>query len=426
MSQNPELIITVATKSECPSQVVHATIQALESGILNKLPITKNVLFIITGVGPKAIARTSKWIKANLSPLYILNIGTAIADLPIGTWINSINNRHPELVSGSHPIDHPLATPYDMEYQYLKEEFPQAQYLKMITDRGDPLTYQKSLPQYQIDLKTHLNWLNPDPIEFSVIIPTHNRAHTLKACIDSVLAQTHPPKEIIIIDDASTDTTQEILSHYAKIKTIRLQKNKGVSHARNQGIKAATGNWLAFLDSDDTWAPEKLHNQATYIRTHPYYQLLQSEEIWIRNGKRVNQLKHHQKQLGWQFEAALNQCTIAPSSVIIKKELLGSNPFDETLPACEDYDLWLRLTRHHPVGLEPSHSLIKTGGHPDQLSQKYPAMDRFRIQALEKALHSESDPITQEKIKTVLERKKAILKTGAKKRQNPIWKERAQ
>ena len=129
----------------------------------------------------------------------------------------------------------------------------------------------------------------------SVIIPSYNRAHLLPRCLDSVIAQECSPSEIIVVDDGSTDSTRSLLQgSYPGIKVIT-QANKGVSAARNAGIRAAAGDWLAFLDSDDTWFPAKLGRQVQAVEASPGSNIVHTDEIWIRNGVRVNPQRKHEE-----------------------------------------------------------------------------------------------------------------------------------
>ena len=188
-------------------------------------------------------------------------------------------------------------------------------------------------------------------IPISVVIPTYNRNHTLKRAIDSVLRQTYKNFELIVVDDGSTDKTVESLSCYKeKIHLIKLGKNHGVSLARNVGIHASKGEYVCFLDSDDEWLEDKLQRQVNLL-SQKKYNLIHGEEIWIRNGKRVNQKKIHQKYGGWIFEKCLPRCLISPSAAMAnKKVLLELGGFDEEFPVCEDYDLWAKITSRYEVG----------------------------------------------------------------------------
>ena len=222
----------------------------------------------------------------------------------------------------------------------------------------------------------------------SIIIPTYNRGWILKDAIDSVLAQDYEDFELIVVDDGSTDTTPQILESFGQEIIVLRQANKGVSAARNRGIAAANGQLVAFLDSDDIWLPGKLSRQVEFFGSTPDAVIHQTEEIWIRNGVRVNPKRRHRKQSGMIFEPSLKLCLISPSAVMIKKNLFNAvGLFDENLPACEDYDLWLRISCRYPVHLIQTPLIIKRGGHEDQLS-KASGLDKFRIQSLEKIISS--------------------------------------
>lgn len=228
---------------------------------------------------------------------------------------------------------------------------------------------------------------NKNPL-VSIIIPTYNRGWIVKEAIDSVLAQDFKDFELIVVDDGSTDNTPDTLSSYKNEIIMVRQKNKGVSAARNRGIVSAAGRWIAFLDSDDLWMPKKLSIQVDFFRRHPDALICQTEEIWFRNGIRVNPRRRHQKYSGMIFERSLDLCLVSPSAVMIDRrlfEIVGL--FDESLPTCEDYDLWLRISSRYPVFLIDTPLIIKRGGHEDQLSRTS-GQDKYRIQALKKIIES--------------------------------------
>jgi len=260
----------------------------------------------------------------------------------------------------------------------------------------------------------------------SVIIPTYNRATVLPRAIASVLAQKGANFELIIVDDGSTDNTRALMNDPLHTRCVTLHtgcvggENKGPSAARNLGIGHTKGEWIAFLDSDDEWMPGKLQAQLEFFRKNPDSLICQTEEIWIRNGVRVNPMKKHQKSGGWIFEKCLPLCVVSPSAVMMHRKLFEEvGLFDESLPACEDYDLWLRIAAKHPIGLIEKPYIFKYGGHADQRSREFPAMDRFRIQALAKILAS--GVLTPEQIVATwrqLEEKAAIVIQGALKRGN--------
>ncbi len=247
----------------------------------------------------------------------------------------------------------------------------------------------------------------------TLIIPLYNRKEFIKRAIDSALNQTLQPSQIIVVDDASTDGSTKILKSYGeRVELVRLEKNSGVSKARNEGIKRARGEWIAFLDSDDEWVSTKLERQMEFLIRHPEIHFVHTGEKWLRAGKRVKRKAHHKKPSGKCFEENLEFCKIAPSSVVMHRSLFERvGVFDESLEVCEDYDLWLRVSREYEIGLIEDELVIKHGGHGDQLSLKYHSMDRFRIKALLKHLDSES-------AKRMIQKKCEILEKGAKKRGN--------
>ncbi len=235
--------------------------------------------------------------------------------------------------------------------------------------------------------------------------------------IDSVLNQQFKAYELIVVDDGSTDETAEILAGYKTAITVIRQANRGVSAARNKGILSAQGDLVAFLDSDDLWEPEKLACQFKFFQNHPEALICQTEEIWIRNGKRVNPKKRHRKPSGDIFLPSLELCLVSPSAVMMRKTLFEKvGLFDENLPACEDYDLWLRVAHQYPVTLIEKPLVIKRGGHLDQLS-KMESLDRYRIQALVKLLENETLTDGQiDKTRAVLRQKASIYANGCRKR----------
>ncbi len=224
--------------------------------------------------------------------------------------------------------------------------------------------------------------MSPVPV-ISVLIPAYNRAWSLARAIDSVLRQSLHEFELIVVDDGSTDNTRAILEAYGDSIRVLRQENAGVSAARNAGIRASSGEFVAFLDSDDEWLPEKLRIQYAFFENHPQVRICQTLERWIRNGRFVNAPDSHKKKPDFIFAESLRKCMITCSSVMIRRSLLDETGlFNEALPACEDYDLWLRITCRDPVGLIAQEHLIRYGGHPDQLSSKYTGNDRYRIRAI--------------------------------------------
>ncbi len=255
---------------------------------------------------------------------------------------------------------------------------------------------------------------------FSVIIPTYNRYELTKKSIESVLEQNYRDFELILIDDGSTDNTSFLEEEYhGKITYIR-QDNSGVSSARNRGILSSNGEYITFLDSDDRWQPHKLKEHYAFIKENSGTKIHQTDETWIRKGLRVNPKIKHRKREGDIFIDSLELCLISPSAVCIKKDIFHQyGLFDTLMPACEDYDLWLRITSGEKTGLIEKNLVIKFGGHQDQLSKKYPVMDRFRVYSILKLIANQK--IKEEYLNAAKEtviKKCKIIRAGAKKRGN--------
>jgi glycosyltransferase involved in cell wall biosynthesis len=260
----------------------------------------------------------------------------------------------------------------------------------------------------------------------SVIIPVYNRVDMPRRAIDSVLKQSYISLEIIIVDDGSEPETalhiEQMPALDPRIKVLRMECNSGVSAARNHGISRATGDYIALLDSDDAWSPDKIKKQMRFFQTHPAYRICHTEEIWIRNGQRLNQHARHAKPEGRIFTASLPLCTVGPSSIMMHREVLDqAGLFDSNLYACEDYDLWLRLAARYSFGLLPDPLVVKYGGHADQLSRQYWGMDRFRIVSLLKVVDSPwISPEEHNACRTTIHNKSRILAQGAAKRHNML------
>lgn len=262
----------------------------------------------------------------------------------------------------------------------------------------------------------------------SVIIPTHNRAGLLREAIKSVLEQDYFAKntlasdwELLVVDDGSTDGTKEIVEDFGERVKYRYQEHNGVSAARNLGLELTQGELVAFLDSDDLWKKEKVSRQMKFMQSHPDAVVCCTEEIWIRNGVLVNPKQRHQKFSGWVFDKFLPLCLLSLSSAMFRRELFSEiGNFDEELPACEDYDLALRMASKYPVYYLSEPLIMKRGGHSDQLSKKYWGMDRFRVRSLEKALQLDLSPDQIELVKQELQKKCGVLIGGFMKRNNRV------
>jgi glycosyltransferase involved in cell wall biosynthesis len=260
--------------------------------------------------------------------------------------------------------------------------------------------------------------LKPNSPFFSVIIPTFNRRHLFEIALKSVRNQTYKDFEVIVVDDGSTDQTNEVIKNFADARIKYLyQENHGVSHARNRGINISRGKFIAFLDSDDRWVPQKLQRVNELVHQHPHISIFHTNEIWYKDGRLLNQKKKHKKPSGYVYLKALPLCCIGISTSAVKREVFEKiGLFDESLPACEDYDFWLRATHLFEVKLINDKLTIKVGGRTDQLSSQW-GLDKHRIKALEKMLCTNS--LNEEEYKCTLGelvKKCQIYASGAGKR----------
>jgi glycosyltransferase involved in cell wall biosynthesis len=260
-------------------------------------------------------------------------------------------------------------------------------------------------------------------LKVSIIIPTYNRLPMVKEAVDSVLAQDFEDFELMVVDDGSTDGTADEMKRYGgRVRLLRHSENRGVSAARNRGILNAKGKYIAFLDSDDLWVKGKLKIQVAFLEDNPHYTICYTDEIWVRRGKRVNPKNKHAKYSGWIFEKCLPLCIISPSSAMMRKTLFSKvGLFDEALPVCEDYDLWLRISARFPIFFINRKLIVKRGGHPDQLSQRSWGNDRYRVIALEKVLSElHLKPEEREMVLEEMKKKCKILSEGFFRRGNEI------
>ena len=266
----------------------------------------------------------------------------------------------------------------------------------------------------------------------SVVIPTFNRESFIEQCVVSALQQSKKPDEVIVVDDGSSDKTWDVLRTlgFSDSKEERnslryiFQRNKGVSAARNLGIKAAKYRYIAFLDSDDLWLEKKLEKQISSLASQSTrYRLSHTNEIWVRNGVRVNAHLKHEKNGGDIFIQCLKLCCISPSSSLVDRSVFDDfGFFDENLPACEDYDFWLRFCAFEDVHFVNEHLLIKNGGHDQQLSKKHWGMDRFRVTALENLLKNQSlSELKRKETSKELIFKLQVLIDGGRKRKKDAF-----
>lgn len=221
----------------------------------------------------------------------------------------------------------------------------------------------------------------------SVIIPTYNRSRIVLRAIESVLHQTFTDYEIIVVDDASSDDTEEVITgrYGDKIIFIKKAENKGLATARNTGIQASRGVYIAHLDDDDEWLPEKLAAQVKLIRQNPSLGLVYCGYFKVKeDGTTESQVKPEKR--GHIFEELLKQNYIvgSASAALIKKEVLHkAGLFDESLSACEDWDLWIRIARHYQVDFVKS-PLVRYRVHEHNMHKDIYRMEESTFRVLDK------------------------------------------
>jgi glycosyltransferase involved in cell wall biosynthesis len=224
----------------------------------------------------------------------------------------------------------------------------------------------------------------------SVIIPTYNRAGILCEAVRSVLAQTLRDLRLIVVDDGSTDDTLRRLGEFAdsRLSCLPLEHRGMPGRARNAGAAAAEGRYLAFLDSDDLWLPEKLERQRRFFEADAQAKLCHTREVWLRGGREISQAGQRHRREGDIFRDALVKCVIGPSTVIVEKNFFERcGGFREDMEIAEDYELWLRMSFSSPVAYLDERLTIKRAGmqargEAANLSEKYGHIEAFRIRAL--------------------------------------------
>lgn len=226
---------------------------------------------------------------------------------------------------------------------------------------------------------------SPVPL-VSVVIPTWNRAHYLPSAIESALAQTFPDREIVVVDNGSTDDTQRVLERYAGHIRVVVQEQRGVAGARNRGIAEARGEWIAFLDSDDAWEPEALEHLVGEARAHPDAGLVTLRAQSMSADGTLLGTTHGKRSPGPWFttESLLTGDGGGVLTPMVRRSLyLDLGGFDESLRSAEDVDMWLRLslcTRMYTSG-QP---LLRVRMHPESLSRDRSLNARMMLVVLEK------------------------------------------
>jgi len=228
----------------------------------------------------------------------------------------------------------------------------------------------------------------------SIIVPSYNRADFLPRAIKSILSQAFKDFEVIVVDDCSTDNTREVVSSFndERIRYIRHDSNKGAGAARNTGIKDAKASYIAFLDSDDEWLPEKLGEQINRIQSLPNKVgvVYCNRNVIIEKTGRIKNIPIPRAR-GNAHAEILRYCALPSCSTLIRKicfEKVGF--FDETLPCLEDWEMWMRVSKHYEVDLIQK-VLAKSYIHGEQLTTE----PEGKIQARETILRKHYDDLAE-------------------------------
>lgn len=231
--------------------------------------------------------------------------------------------------------------------------------------------------------------------EISVIVPTYNYAHFIGDCLDSIFAQTYKDFEVIVIDDGSTDDTARVLEKYKGEIRYIYQENKGLPAARNTGIQAAQGEYLAFLDSDDLWLPEKLDEQIRFLRNDTDMGIIFSDASAFNEKGMIRKsiLKEENICTGFCFQRLfMGNYLVMPTVMIRKRCLVESGLFDESLTAVEDYDLWLRISLFYKIGFVDK-VLAMYRVHPSNMSGDFCRLMDNEIKVIQKIVRLHPGPV---------------------------------
>ncbi len=231
----------------------------------------------------------------------------------------------------------------------------------------------------------------------TVVIASYNYGRYINKAIDSVLGQTYPGVELIVIDDGSTDNTRSIVAAYPSVRYF-FHSNRGVSASRNAGIKAASGHYISFLDADDWLEKTGLEQNYRVIRKFPEMAFVSGNFCLLHAETNEREFVRAQVEEGHYARLLRSNYIGMLASVLFKKPVLNKFFFDESLAACEDYDLFLRIARDHPIMHHPG--LIATyNHHVNSLSHNYPLM----MQTINTVLKKQKDSLRNDEEKTAYE-----------------------
>lgn len=240
----------------------------------------------------------------------------------------------------------------------------------------------------------------------SVIIPVYNGERYFARTIESVLAQTYSALEIVVVDDGSRDSSQEMVARYLHHSNVRLiaQENAGVAAARNAGIRAASGEYIALLDQDDLWLPDKLARQVEYLDEHPEIALVHSNIHFIDGvGERIPDPEWAwvAPTFGQVLPELVQRSRICTCTVLMRKSVLEqAGLFRQELAPADDWDLWLRIAARHPIGFVDAVTACYRVHHGNE-SRNLLKMQEAEIRVVETFIHEHpgavGDAITRAK-----------------------------
>jgi glycosyltransferase involved in cell wall biosynthesis len=244
--------------------------------------------------------------------------------------------------------------------------------------------------------------------DVSVIIPAYNGEKFIEEALRSLFAQKCPAEEIIVIDDGSTDGTASVLEKYRKQVSYHFQENSGLAAARNAGIRVSKGAYLAFLDADDLFHPEKIEVQKTFLDSHPEIDMVFSDFEYfggmLLRRPIPDSLKKGEGNL--LLDLFRFNCIAIPTVLLRRECFQEVGSFDESLLAVEDYDLWLRLVKRKKIGYV-DHVLAKVRLHPENMSKDADLMRDYEIRVMDKAI--KDNPDIEDRYSHLIKEKRGIV-----------------